>query len=151
MWLTGLVAPRHVGSSQTRARTRVPCISRQILNHCATREAPVALNLNLCTCSVIFDTCSLLFCASLFASVRLDAVLNPNFGHNLSESSIFFYFLRARTESLETELEDFQLYSKISLYDTCFVPRYHFSPIFFVIFSFSLFSLLPLVSTPMTI
>ena len=37
--LTGLVTPRHVGSSQTRARTRVPCIGRQILNHCATREA----------------------------------------------------------------------------------------------------------------
>ena len=36
----GLVAPRHVGSSQTRAQTRVPCIGRQILNHCATREAP---------------------------------------------------------------------------------------------------------------
>ena len=35
-----LVAPRHVGSSQTRARTRVPCIGRRILNHCATREAP---------------------------------------------------------------------------------------------------------------
>ena len=35
----GLVAPRHVGSSQTRARTRVPCIGRQILNHCTTREA----------------------------------------------------------------------------------------------------------------
>ena len=41
MWLTGPVAPRHVGSSQTRARTRVPCIGRQILNHCATREAPL--------------------------------------------------------------------------------------------------------------
>ena len=40
LWLTGLAAPRHVGSSQTRARTRVPCIARQILNHCATREAP---------------------------------------------------------------------------------------------------------------
>ena len=40
LWLTDLVAPRHVGSSQTRARTRVLCISRQILNHCATREAP---------------------------------------------------------------------------------------------------------------
>ena len=39
LWRTGLVAPRHVGSSQTRARTRVPCIGRQILNHCATREA----------------------------------------------------------------------------------------------------------------
>ena len=36
----GPVALQHVGSSQTRARTRVPCISRQTLNHCATREAP---------------------------------------------------------------------------------------------------------------
>ena len=41
LWLTGPVAPWHVGSSQTRARTRVPCIGRQILNHCATREAQV--------------------------------------------------------------------------------------------------------------
>ena len=39
LWLTGPAAPRHVGSSQTRARTRVPCIGRQTLNHCATREA----------------------------------------------------------------------------------------------------------------
>ena len=28
-----------MGSSQTRARTHVPCIGRQILNHCATGEA----------------------------------------------------------------------------------------------------------------
>ena len=27
LWCTGLVAPRHVGSSRTRARTRVPCIA----------------------------------------------------------------------------------------------------------------------------
>ena len=40
LWLTGPAAPRHVGSSQTRARTRVPRTSRQIPNHCATREAP---------------------------------------------------------------------------------------------------------------
>ena len=40
LWLMGLVAPWHVGSSQTRARTCVPCIGRQTLNHCATREAP---------------------------------------------------------------------------------------------------------------
>ena len=40
LWLTGPVAPRHVGSSQTRARTRVPCIGRQTPNHCSTREAP---------------------------------------------------------------------------------------------------------------
>ena len=34
----GPAALRHVGSSQTRARTHVPCIGRQIVNHCATRE-----------------------------------------------------------------------------------------------------------------
>ena len=39
LWHTGLVAPQHVGSSRTRTRTRVPCIGRRILNHCAMREA----------------------------------------------------------------------------------------------------------------
>ena len=47
LWLTDLVAPWHVGSSQTRAWTRVPCIGRQILNHCATREAQGFLSFNL--------------------------------------------------------------------------------------------------------
>ena len=36
----GPATPRHVGSSQTRAWTHVPRTSRQILNHCTTREAP---------------------------------------------------------------------------------------------------------------
>ena len=40
-WRMGLFAPQHVGSSRTRARTRVPCIGRQIPNHCTTREVPV--------------------------------------------------------------------------------------------------------------
>ena len=39
LWRTGLVAPLHVTSSQTRTWTRVPCIDRRVLNHCATREA----------------------------------------------------------------------------------------------------------------
>ena len=39
LWLTGLAAPRHVGSSRSGARTRVPCIGRRTPNHCATREA----------------------------------------------------------------------------------------------------------------
>ena len=39
LWLTRPVALRHVGSSQTRARTRVPCTGRQTLNNCTTREA----------------------------------------------------------------------------------------------------------------
>ena len=42
----GLVAPRHVGSSRTRARTSVPCIGRRILIHCATREVPIHYFLN---------------------------------------------------------------------------------------------------------
>ena len=51
LWLTGPVAPWHVGSSQTRARTRVPCIGRQILNHCATREARLSvLYIVVCVC-----------------------------------------------------------------------------------------------------
>ena len=41
LWRTGLVAPWHVGSSQTRDRAHVPCIGRQILNHCTTREVPL--------------------------------------------------------------------------------------------------------------
>ena len=40
LWCTGLAAPRHLGSSRTRARTRVSCTGRRILNHCATREVP---------------------------------------------------------------------------------------------------------------
>ena len=44
LWRAGLVAPWHVGSSQTRPRTRVPCTGRQILNHCTTREVHHFLN-----------------------------------------------------------------------------------------------------------
>ena len=44
LWRTDLVVPWHVGSSQARARSCVPCIGRLILNHCATREAPIFIN-----------------------------------------------------------------------------------------------------------
>ena len=47
-WLTGLVAPRHVRSSQTRHRTHVPCIGRQTLNHRTTREVPALLLFKVC-------------------------------------------------------------------------------------------------------
>ena len=39
LWPTDPAAPRHAGSSQTRARTRVRSTGRQTPNHCATREA----------------------------------------------------------------------------------------------------------------
>ena len=41
-WHTGLVACWHVGSSQTRGQTCVPCIGRWVLNHRTTREVPVS-------------------------------------------------------------------------------------------------------------
>ena len=44
---TGLVAPRHAGSSPTGDRTRVPCIGRRILNHRTTREVPGSLSILL--------------------------------------------------------------------------------------------------------
>ena len=39
LWCMGLVALRHVGSSQTRDWTHVPCSGRWILYHWATKEA----------------------------------------------------------------------------------------------------------------
>ena len=42
LWHTASVA-RHVRSSWTRDRTSVPCIRRQILNHCASKEVPALI------------------------------------------------------------------------------------------------------------
>ena len=39
LWLMGLVARWHVGCSQIRDQTRVPCTGTWILNHWSTREA----------------------------------------------------------------------------------------------------------------
>ena len=39
LWCTGLVAPRHVGSSRTRGRTGVPCPARWLLKYWTTTEA----------------------------------------------------------------------------------------------------------------
>ena len=54
-----------MGSSQTRARTPVPCIGRQILNHCATREALFlfffVLIYHHCFLSTPFSSLSILF------------------------------------------------------------------------------------------
>lgn len=88
------------------------------------------LNLSLWMCSTIFDAHSVLFCASLFTRLRLNAVLHLNLGHNPWKSSGFYLFvfpalLGLRIESIETELEDYQLYSNVSSYNTCFVLRHH--------------------------
>ena len=38
LWVSGFVAPQHVGSSWSRGRTGVPRIGRWVFNHGATRE-----------------------------------------------------------------------------------------------------------------
>ena len=53
LWLTGPVAPQHAGSSQTRARTRVPCVGRQTLNHCATTEALQSIFLKIMSFDIL--------------------------------------------------------------------------------------------------
>ena len=96
LWLTGLVAPRHVGSSQTRAQTRVPCIGRQILNHCATREAPYFLFIKL----QLFSCWS-----SNFLISRSILDLHPQWGLISSSPEILCSFfseiLSSRTKSLD--------------------------------------------------
>ena len=39
-WCTSFVAPRRVGSSQTRDQTDIPCIGGQILNYWTARKVP---------------------------------------------------------------------------------------------------------------
>ena len=41
LWCSGLVGLQHVESSRSRDRTHVPCVGRQILNHCTTREVQI--------------------------------------------------------------------------------------------------------------
>ena len=64
MWLTGPVAPRHVGSSQTRARTCVPCISRQILNHWRHQGSPII--------SIFFEECEVKERSDYLSMVQYD-------------------------------------------------------------------------------
>ena len=50
LWLTGLDAPRHVGSSQIRARTRVPCMAGRF-----STTAPPGKPLNLLLILKLFN------------------------------------------------------------------------------------------------
>ena len=83
LWRMGLVALRHVGSSGTRARTRVPCIGRRILNHCTTREAHKGLILSYTTSQGRLDIFSL--CLSSHSDSGITAA--SNLQHHISEFS----------------------------------------------------------------
>ena len=50
------------GIFRTRAQTRVPCVGRRILNHCATREVPIFSNsINLLTLLILSTFLCVLF------------------------------------------------------------------------------------------
>ena len=87
----GLVAPRHMGSSRTRARTRVPCIGRRILNRCATREVPILLQPHppaLATTD-LFSICVILSCQE--CCILNGIIKHVTFGDWLCEQSITFW------------------------------------------------------------
>ena len=76
MWRMGSVALWYVGSFWARARTRVPCIGRRILNHCATREVPFLLPVLI----------SYVLGASLKRVMVLGCLLRSNWKHHLDNS-----------------------------------------------------------------
>ena len=88
MWRTGLVALQHLGSSWTRARTRVPCIGRRILNHCTTREVLFFffnIYLFIWLCQILAAACGLLSCGMRILSC----------GMHVGSSSLTRYRTRA--------------------------------------------------------
>ena len=78
---TGLVAPRHVGSSQARDWTRVPCIGRLILTHHTTWEVPSPLSfISLQTFwEEAMDKCPLPVTGMLFWTLTHQAPLSMGF------------------------------------------------------------------------
>ncbi|XP_059770870.1 cyclin-Y-like protein 1 isoform X1 [Balaenoptera ricei] len=72
----GSVALWYVGSFWARARTRVPCIGRRILNHCATREVPFLLPVLI----------SYVLGASLKRVMVLGCLLRSDWKHHLDNS-----------------------------------------------------------------
>ena len=76
VWHTGLEAPQQVGSSQTRDRTGVPWIARQIPIHWTPRGAPS----------------DLFFCPSLSSGVCSDSCPLSQWYLTISSSTTLFSF-----------------------------------------------------------
>ena len=107
LWLMGLVALRHAGSSQTRARTCVPCIGRQTLNHCATREAR-----HWC-----FDRDCIETVIALGSMVILTVLILPIHEHHIS----FHLFVSSSVPSINTlQVSEYSFFTSL----VRFIARY---------------------------
>ena len=116
LWHTGSIAPRHVRSSQTRGRTRVPCIGRRILNHWTTREVPIIfLNqcdwANVCSCSLGWrmekEAFSCLYKKSITLQILGIKWLQPKLilTHRKCFSSVLFFGQSMSTGSISAKPE----------------------------------------------
>ena len=106
-----------MGSSRTRARTRVPCIGRRILNHCATREVPAAgLIVFNPHCRVPWAKCRQAYFGHGKNKQSLDAVEKATFFVTLDETEQGY-----REEDPVTSMDS---YAKSLLHGRCF-DRYH--------------------------
>ena len=79
-----------MGSSRTRAQTRVPCIGRRTPNHCATREAPGHLIL---IWTIQTHTYLRTFSMSSVWKYRQPVCLPPDSHMPYSSSQVFTYIL----------------------------------------------------------
>lgn len=68
-WHISFVALRHVGSSQTRYQTRVPCIVWQTFFHCATRAGPPITALKSASPCIVSVHPRMLFCFCIFLTM----------------------------------------------------------------------------------
>ena len=129
LWCTGLVAPRHVGSSRTRAQTRIPCIGRQILNHCTTREVAIQ--------AFYYFLNYLIYCVCVYKYTYIFLAFFFEFLN-------FIYFLYSRF-LLVIHLIRISLYMSILI--SQFItppPPYHFPPLVSIrLFCTSVFLFLP--------
>ena len=99
LWCMGLATLWCMGSSQTGARTHVPCIDRRTPNHCTTREAPewVTFLYQFFFFSLSHWSSSLMFCISTLSFQKL------------IKRCIFYVFLLSCYPQLMLRISEMQL------------------------------------------
>ena len=104
-----------MGSSWTRARTRVPCIGRWILNHCATREAHFVF---------LESTTSFAICSAMhpMTGTRPCSLLNRCW---MSEYSLLFLSELLPGFLILREVIAHEMYGSVSLAAPSCIPQHH--------------------------